>query len=185
MQKFSYVGKYEDSGSRNSFYKLKNSKYGFKSYPNKSLAEFGYEVQSCLSLNDFAPKVYSPVCKIRVPNWFMVKNKRGDYVQQKQMVLSDWGYLTEIAKPYVCDSDYCDNDCSNNSCCDNYITIDIMLGRIEEYYGLEYIDSHEANLGFVTRKGKKTIVIVDVGREGFGDIGDFTEPVWDGEYGYA
>lgn len=177
---YAYVGKFHDSGSKNSFYKLKGKKYGFKSFPNKSLASFSHSVQNDLSSKNFAPKVLSPVCKIRVPNYFMGPNHK----PIKQMVLSGWGYLTEIARPFICNNDECDGDCyyGYNDCVNNEI-IDDLLNAIEFYFNFEYTDAHSGNLGYVTRKGKRTLVIIDVGRESLGDISDtdYGEPCWDGD----
>ena len=73
-----YIGKYADGGSKNSFYKMKGSRYGFKSFPNKSLAEFAHHIQSELSEPcTFTPRVYSPVCRIRIPNYFAVSDGKG------------------------------------------------------------------------------------------------------------
>ena len=75
-----YIGKYADGGSKNSFYKMKGSRYGFKSFPNKSLADFAHAVQRDLSVGcTYAPRVYSPVCKIRIPNHFAVPDGKGGY----------------------------------------------------------------------------------------------------------
>lgn len=176
MNKYSYIGKYADGGSQNSFYKVKGKPYGFKSFPNKSLATFAHAVQSTLAPY-LAPKVYSPVCRIRVPNYFIGPN----YTTKTQMVLSDWGYLTEIASTYFCDSEDCDGDCACCDLCENYCAIQDMLGDISDNYGLDYIDAHSNNLGYVKRSDKKIIVPIDFGAESVNDNeGNFPEVCWDG-----
>lgn len=180
MQKFAYVGRYEDGGSQNSFYKLKGRKQGFKSFPNKSLATFAHKVQSTLANEDLAPKVYSPVCKIRVPNYFAVSDGKGGMKTIKQMVLSDWGYLTEIAETYSCDSEYCDGDCAYNTSCENYSIIQELLTNIEDC-DLDYIDAHQHNLGYVKRGQSRLLVVIDVGAESVSATSDYyPEVCWDG-----
>jgi hypothetical protein len=52
-------------------------------------------------------------------------------------------------------------------------------------FGISYSDAHNANLGYVKRGKHKVLVIVDVGRESMGEIGDYEEPCWmenEGEY---
>lgn len=175
---YAYVGKFHDSGSKNSFYKLKGKKYGFKSFPNKSLASFSHSVQNDLSSKNFAPRVLSPVCKIRVPNYFMGANHK----PVKKMVLSEWGYLTEIARPFVCDNDECDGNCADSDCYyENGMSS--LLNAIEFYFNFEYTDAHSGNFGYVTRKNKKVLVLIDLGRESLGDISEsnYSEPCWDGD----
>lgn len=173
-KKYHYVGRYSDGGSQNSFYKVKGRKYGFKSFPNKSLATFAHAVQSDLSKTDLAPRVYSPVCRIRVPNYFMGKNGK----TETHMVLSDWGYLTEIAKPYVCTDPECD-DCMDGMC-ENHDSIMNLLGDMEDC-GIDYIDAHPANLGYIFRNDEKLLVAIDFGAESLCDNdGRYPEVCWDG-----
>ena len=176
MPKYSYVGKYTDSGSQTSFYKVKGRDYGFKGFPNKSLATFAHAVQSHLAPLS-APKVYSPVCRIRVPNYFVGPG----HTTITQMVLSDWGYLTEIAKPYVCRDEECDGDCACCDWCLNYYSIQNLLDEMNDA-GIDYIDAHERNLGYVKRGKHKTIVAIDFGRESLTPIDekDWPEVCWDG-----
>lgn len=174
----SYIGRYVDGGSQNSFYKVKGKKYGFKSFPNKSLATFAHAVQSTLAKEYLAPYVYSPVCRIRVPNYFMVANGK----TETRMVLSDWGYLTEIAEPYCCTSgDYCDGDCANDNGCVHNDAIYNLRDDIEGC-GLEYIDAHPANLGYVKRGKKKVLIVIDCGAESVSvlDDGAYPDVCWDG-----
>lgn len=172
-----YIGRYVDGGSQNSFYKVKGSKRGFKSFPNKTLANFAHVVQSTLSKDNLAPRVYSPVCRIRVPNYFMGRDGK----IETHMVLSDWGYLTEIAEPFHCESgDYCDGDCANDNGCVHYDSIYNLLDDIKGC-GLEYIDAHEHNLGYVKRGKDKVLVVIDCGAESVYAEDDFyPEVCWDG-----
>lgn len=181
MQKFAYVGNYADGGSQNSFYKLKGRKQGFKSFPNKSLAIFAHKVQSTLSKSDLAPRVYSPICKIRVPNYFATSDGKGGMKTITQMVLSEWGYLTEIAEPYIaCENEYCDGDCAYNDSCENYDIIQGLMSDIEGH-GLDYIDAHGHNLGYIKRGGLRLLVVIDVGAESVHADDDYYPNVcWDG-----
>lgn len=178
MSKFSYVGKYRDSGSQNSFYKVVGKPYGFKSFPNKSLATFAHAVQSHLAPLT-APKVYSPVCRIRIPNYFMQKNADGSSGTLTMMVLSNWGYLTEIATKYTCRTYDCGGDCANCDWCSNYYAIQDLLNEMNDN-GIEYIDVHEFNLGYVKRENKKVLVAIDFGAESLDADESFPEVCWDG-----
>jgi hypothetical protein len=178
MPKFDYVGQFTDGGSLNGFYKLKGRKYGFKSFPNQSLADFSHAVQKDLSSSDLAPRVYSPVCKIRVPNYFAESNGRGGIRTVTHMVLSNWGYLTEIASPYISDDGMCEYDDEVND----------LLEMLYKYYGIDYSDSHEGNFGYVKRLGKKKLVVIDLGAEGI-SIDDederYPKVCWDGAEDYS
>lgn len=159
-----YIGKFEESGSQNSFYKVKGKKYGFKSFPNKTLATFAHAIQSELAPYS-APKVYSPVCRIRVPNYFCDGfDNSGGMKVKTDMVLSDWGYLTEIAKEFACYDDNCDGDCANDYNCRHHGKIKNLLEDMFEH-GIEYTDAHGANLGYVIRNKKKVLVAIDFGAE--------------------
>lgn len=174
QQTYAYVGRYSDGGSQNSFYKVKGKKYGFKSFPNKSLASFAHSVQNDLSKDNLAPKVYSPVCRIRVPNYFMGQNGKTEI----HMVLSDWGYLTEIAKPYKCNDPECD-DCLDGMC-ENHEKVMNLLNDMEDR-GIDYIDAHSSNLGYVFRNGEKILVAIDFGAESCCDNdGRHPDVCWDG-----
>lgn len=170
-----YVGKYVDSGSQNSFYRVKRG-CGFKGFPNKSLATFAHAVQSHLAPLT-APKVYSPVCRIRVPSCFI--DSSGKIIER--MVLSDWGYLTEIARPFVCRTKECDGSCMDSGFCPNYYTISDLLEEMN-YCGIDYIDAHPNNLGYVKRGKDKVLVAIDFGRESLTPIDEKDWPAvcWDG-----
>ena len=175
----SYYGQFSDSGSRNSFYTVKSTKYGFKSFPTKSLANFSHAVQSRLSENDLAPRVYSPVGRIRIPSWVTKSDGKGSLKAIEAIELSDWGYLTEIAKPYYCpNDDDCGEHCFYEGGCKNYDKIRHLVDCVEEC-GIEYTDAHNGNLGWVTRKKKRVLVIIDIGRESIGDYDDSLYPCVD------
>ena len=179
-KKYAYVGRYADRGSQNSFYKVKGKKYGFKGFPNKSLASFAHAVQSDLAKDNLAPMIHSPVCRIRVPNYFM--GKGGKTITQ--MVLSDWGYLTEIARPYVCTDSQCDGDCGYSSDCENSETIMDLLAEMEDR-GIDYIDAHTGNLGYIFRNDERILVAIDFGAESLCDNdGRYPEVCWDGAEDY-
>lgn len=153
-----YVGKYEDAGSRNTFYRLNNHKYGFKSFESKSLAEFAYRVQKRLADNNLAPRVYGEVGRIRVP------------IDQYETELSDWGYITEIARSMsYCPDECCCNDCSIDSDCKNGYIMQSVVDELENH-GLSYVDAHPGNFGFVRRNRVWLPVVIDVGYESFDDI---------------
>ena len=175
----SYYGRFSDSGSRNSFYTVKSTRYGFKSFPTKELANFSHAVQSRLSDNDLSPKVYSPVGRIRIPSWVTQSDGKGSLKSIETMELSDWGYLTEIAKPYYCSNDdECGDHCFYEGTCRNYNKVRSLIDKIEEH-GLEYTDAHNGNLGWVTRKKKRVLVVIDIGRESIGDYDDSLYPYAD------
>lgn len=164
MPKFAYVGRFSDSGSKNSFYRVIGRKKGFKGFPTKELAEFAHAVQNKLSEHNLAPRVYSTVCKIRVANYFtFFDKKRNTYKSEKKYVLSDWGYLTEIAEPYHCDDPECDNCCQDYGC-HNYNYMTDLIDEIDTL-GVEYNDVHPGNFGYIKRGKHKLLVVIDLGRE--------------------
>lgn len=180
-----YIGTFKDSGSQNSFYKVKGKSYGFKSFPNKSLATFAHAVQSELAPYS-APKVFSPVCRIRVPNYFCDGfDNNGGVKVKTDMVLSNWGYLTEIAKPFNCYSEDCGGDCANDDLCPYYEKIQDLLGDMLDH-GIEYTDAHGANLGYVIRNKKKMLVAIDFGAESVcvENDDDWPHVCWDGAEDY-
>jgi len=176
-----YYGQYTDGGSRNSFYTIKDSKYGFKEFPSKDLAIFSYAVQKKLSEHNLAPYVYSQVGRIRIPEY--ISTKEG--ITKTHDILSGWGYLTEIAQFYECanyGNDYeCDEHCYYEGNCKNYDKISTLFDMASEL-GIEYSDGHNGNLGWVKRNRRKTLVIIDLGRESIGDYDRGIYPNVD-EYG--
>jgi hypothetical protein len=163
----SYVGLYEDAGSRNTFYRLKNKRgRGFKGFESKDEAVFAHKIQSKLSDLDMAPRVYSVVGRIMVP----------DYCSD-DMILSNWGYVTEIARTLPdCYDDDCDGDCYDSGCKNSYL-IDQVVEAMNEV-GLEYVDAHRGNFGYIRRNRQWIPVVIDVGRESF----DYVDESIYGEY---
>lgn len=154
----SYVGLYDDAGSKNAFYIIKDRKIGrkrvgFKEFENKREAEFAHRVQKHLSQFDLAPMVYGDVG--------MIRRHDGE--------LTSYGYLTEVAKPMpeCYDEEYCDGECFHSDC-SNGTTISEVVDALSEN-GLEYSDAHRANFGFVRRSGYWIPVVIDVGVESFSD----------------
>jgi hypothetical protein len=144
------VGDYENCGSRAAFYILDGER-GFKEFETEEDAQYAHYVQSKLSQYNLAPKVLSDIGKIRF---------------RHDMVLSNWGYITEIAEVIGCGG----NDCSCGECEDifdnktksNQLTR--LLNKIEDL-GLEFMDAHVGNVGYVKRNGKKVLVCIDCGQE--------------------
>jgi len=154
----SYVGLYDDAGSKNAFYIIKDRKIGrkrigFKEFENKQEAEFAHRVQKHLSQFDLAPMVYGDVG--------MIRRHDGE--------LTAYGYLTEVAKPMpgCYDDEYCDGECFESEC-SNGTTISEVVCDLDEH-GLTYADAHRGNFGFVRRKGQWVPVVIDVGIESFSD----------------
>lgn len=151
----SYVGLYDDAGSMNSFYIIKDRKIGrkrigFKEFENKQKAEFAYRVQKHLAQFDLAPMVYGDVG--------MIRNHDGE--------LTSHGYLTEVAKPMPeCCHDDCDGECFYTECSNSTIISEIVHDL--DSHGLSYRDAHRGNFGFVRRGGLWLPVVIDVGIESF------------------
>ena len=151
------VGQYGNCGSRSSFYVIDN-KRGFKEFDNKEAAEYAHCVQSKLSMNNLAPLVLSDIGKIRY--------RLSDIVACKDngMTLSGWGYITEIAEMIGCGG----NDCECGECADifdtKYRQVNRLVNKIEDM-GLEFIDAHVGNVGYVVRRGRQVLVCVDCGSE--------------------
>lgn len=174
MSSTCYVGNYSDSGSKNSFYTISHRKCGFKSFPNKSLATFSHAVQSDLAKKDLAPRVYGEVGRIQIPQYYVDKK----FKTHKELVLSGWGYLTEIAKPFYCHREGCDDD---GCLCSNKIKINKLLDDISSF-GLNYHDAHNGNLGYVNRGKQKVLVVIDLGAESItDDEGNYPDVCWDGD----
>lgn len=145
------VKKYIDQGSRSSFYKLNQRGKGFKTFLTKKDAEYAHKIQSDLSENDLAPRVYSEVGRIRI----------GD-------ALSPWGYITEVAKTIIPHEANCDcEECQSVE--ESYMDeIDTLVNDIE-YFGYNFGDCHVGNVGYVKRNGYNILVCIDTGYESVGD----------------
>ena len=143
------VGKYENAGSTSAFYVIDN-KRGFKEFSDKYEAEYAHSVQSKLEDWNMAPYVLSQVGKIRKSN--------GN--------LSSWGYITEIAKTIGCGGNSCScGDCGDDLEFSYENQISNLAYRMMKKAGVEFIDSHIGNVGFVRRKGRRVMVCIDFGTE--------------------
>jgi hypothetical protein len=143
------VGSYENCGSRSAFYVI-DRKRGFKEFSDKDEAVYAHTVQDKLSTYDMAPYVLSQVGKIRKNN--------GE--------LSDWGYITEIAETIGCGG----NECSCGECDEDYYfsysdQIEDLTANMLRIAGVEFMDGHIGNVGFVRRNRKKVLVCIDFGQE--------------------
>ena len=164
----SYVGLYDDAGSKNAFYIIKDKKIGrkrvgFKEFENEQEAKFAHRVQKHLAQFDLAPMAYGDVG--------MIRRYDGE--------LTAYGYLTEVARPMPnCRDEDCDGECFQSEC-SNGTTIDEVVYDLGEH-GLEYTDSHKGNFGYVRRNGKRVAVVIDLGIESFGE---WDESIY-GEFDY-
>ena len=156
------VGEYDNCGSRSTFYVI-DSERGFKDFESKEDAEYAHYVQSKLSAFNLAPRVLSDIGKIR---------------HRDSLELSNWGYITEIAEMIGCGG----NDCECGEC------EDISDDKSKQIYklcnkiydlGLEFMDAHIGNVGYIKRNGKKVLVCIDCGRESVYDEDVDDNPVDD------
>jgi hypothetical protein len=143
------VGSYENRGSRSAFYVIDN-KRGFKEFDDKNEAVYAHNVQSKLSYVDLAPDVLSQIGKIR----------------KSDGSLSKWGYITEIAEIIGCGG----NECSCGECDEDYYDmyedkIQDLTDNMLRIAGIEFMDNHIGNVGFVRRNRKKVLVCIDFGSE--------------------
>jgi hypothetical protein len=155
------VKRYVDAGSRSSFYKLNQRGKGFKTFWDKESAEYAHSVQSELSMSDLAPRVYSEVGRIRIGN-----------------KLSDWGYITEVAKTITPHDVNC--DCENCETLEERYReeIDTLVSDIEEA-GYYFGDCHTGNVGYVKREGYTVLVCIDTGEE---SVNMMTDSNFDDDY---
>jgi hypothetical protein len=143
--------KRKSHGCASSFYMLKNSKHGFKSFDSYELAQIAHYNQSYLAEYDLAPRVYSEVGRVRVGN---------------TKSLSDWGYITEVARTIGCGG----NDCKCGEC-DRYdlegeydYEISHLVDKLSDY-DVYFGDCHIGNVGYVIRNGVDVMVCIDTGDE--------------------
>ena len=159
----SYVGLYDDAGSKNAFYtvtrRIGRKRVGFKEFENKAEAEFAHRVQKHLAKYNLAPMVYGDVGFIR-----KYSHDSGEFTA--------YGYLTETARlmPQCHAYDDCDGECFQSDC-KNGTIISELVWELDNH-GLTYADAHRANFGFVRRDGAWVPVVIDVGVESFSDWDD-------------
>jgi hypothetical protein len=142
------VGEYDNCGSRSTFYVIDNER-GFKDFESKEDAEYAHYVQNKLAAYNLAPRVLSDIGKIR---------------HRDSLELSEWGYITEIAEVIGCGG----NDCECGECEDISDGLRSRIDRLcKKIYdlGLEFMDAHIGNVGYVRRNGKRVLVCIDCGRE--------------------
>lgn len=144
------LGKYNNSGSRSSFYVIDDER-GFKDFEGYDEAEYAHNVQSMLAAYDLAPKVLSDIGKIRY---------RDDFE------LSGWGYITEIAETIGCGGNECScGECDYEGMAEVYNSCIEKLCKKIYVLGLEFMDAHIGNVGYVVRNGKRKLVCIDCGQE--------------------
>lgn len=153
----SYVGLYDDAGSKNAFYIIKDKKIGrkrigFKEFSDGKEAKFAHRVQKHLAQFDLAPMVYGDVGFIR--------RHDGEFTY--------YGYLTEVAKPMPkCYNPCCDGECFESECSNGTIISEVVYDL--DTHGLSYNDAHVGNFGSIRRKGRWITVPIDFGIESFSD----------------
>lgn len=134
-----------DEGGYCQFYPIIEDKsLGFKEFYSKRHAVKAHSVQKKLSKFDLAPKVYTKVCKL-----IMKDDQDYDFT-----MISDWGYVTEIA------------DTKNS----DKVSLTRIQNLVDEIYtktNLKFWDCHYYNMGMVKRKGKQKLVCIDTGKESF------------------
>lgn len=142
------LDRYVGEGCTTSFFRLKRSRRGFKLFESYESAYVSHYNQIELAQHDLAPRVYSQVGRVRT-DW---------------NTLSNWGYITEIAKTIVCPGNECE-------CCDRDGLYEDMEDEIEELrnkieeLGFYWPDDHAGNVGYVRRNSTDILVCIDTGDE--------------------
>ena len=135
-----------DEGGYCQVYSIKNhTDLVFKEFRNKTKAVQACAVQKKLAKFDLAPQVITPVCQLR-------------FTKAKNIVfdqISDWGYVTEYAKPCKPNSQVSMKD------------IQYLVDQINSKTGLKFWDCHWYNIGLLKRGKKNKIVCIDTGKESF------------------
>jgi len=115
---------------------------GIKEFITKPRAKYSRKIQLKLSRIHLAPKIYSPLCKLK-------------YYRLFPNQISGWGYITEIAKPVEKKG---------------IVSPKRIQGLVDEIFSktkLKFWDCHFSNIGLVNRQGKKKLVCIDTGKESF------------------
>ena len=146
---YAIENRHRGAGCASYFYKMKNSRRGFKAFDCYDSAMIAHYNQSKLSEHDLAPRVYSEVGRVRIGN-----TKK----------LSKWGYITEIAELVCCPGNSCD-------CCDREDHDEELWNEIVNLSdemadrGFYFPDNHAGNVGYIKRNGHKILVCIDTGDE--------------------
>lgn len=149
---------HEDCGSYNEFFRFtKRKTRGFKSFNCFEAAEIALQIQYDLASLDLAPRVYSTIVRVST----RVNGK---------LEKTGWGYVTEIAEPvYNGPPLFDDEDDPTEYGCLVFSLLDKLCHDIGSKTPYIFEDNHYGNLGWVKRKGKKILVCIDTGGEGFYD----------------
>lgn len=135
-----------DEGGYCQVYPIKNhNDLVFKEFRNKKTAQTSYKYHKKLAKFDLAPKIYSEICRL----------KFASIDGMDVMDLSNWGYVTELAKTFDPNTKISVKDIQN-------LVDDICLKT-----GLKFWDCHWYNVGIVKRGRKKRVVCIDTGKESF------------------
>lgn len=130
-----------DQGGYCAFYTIKSyTGMAFKEFISKSRAEYARKIQLKLSRFNLAPKVHTPIIKMKYDLLF--PNKK-----------SGWGFITEIAKPI-----------------DDSVPLSKIQRLVDEIYlktKLKFWDCHWYNMGLIKRGRSKKLVCIDTGKESF------------------
>ena len=118
-----------------------------KCYSSKSDAQSACTLQQQLSYFDLAPEVYT--------------NARRHKVDDTTL----WGYYSEEAE--LLPECECDEYFKCDSCDESAETREQVIEAIQYWTGLEYVDFHAGNFGFIMRDGKRVMVCIDTGVKGF------------------
>lgn len=148
-----------DEGGSCQFYPIKNEKnLGFKEFGSKQKAVYAYKIQRKLSRYDLAPKLFTTITKLG-----FAKDCNGWTPE-----VSDWGFVTEIAKPVKFSTKN-----------DKLRLIQRLVEDIFEKTKLKFWDCHFDNIGLVKRKNRNKLVCIDTGKESFSGLSNawgFSDP---------
>lgn len=131
-------------GTRSYFFRLKRNN-GFKTFRSKEEADYAHRVQTELAKHNLAPYVRSEVGRVRMGNH-----------------LSDWGFVTEIARPVTMRPHEDDG---------SLMVPQRLWDRLGELHcgmeraGYSFGDDHVGNVGYVRRRGRSVLVCIDTGEE--------------------
>ena len=126
---------------------FKTEKGILKCYSSKSDAQSACELQQKLSYFDLAPEVYTNAKRHKVDDTTL------------------WGYYSEEAE--LLPECECDGDIACDGCDETAYARAQVIEAIQYWTGLEYVDFHLGNFGFVIRDGRRVMVCIDTGVKGF------------------